>query len=132
MLPKARLHFISLLLGRGDDLIDLIMGGPFTETVWEVAFHRYKDGLDGSDLKRFERAFKDPSNYSDVLAIAETAATSSSHKFSGSLKAVLAPFVELAPVFDVVSQINGGVGCAVWGPMKLIIQVFLPLGTLTE
>jgi hypothetical protein len=108
------------------------MGGPSSETVWEVAFHRYKDGLDGSDLKRFERAFKDPSDYSDVLATAETAATSSSHKFSGSLKVVLAPFVELAPVFDVVSQINGGIGCAVWGPLKLIIQVVLLLGVLIE
>jgi hypothetical protein len=112
-------------------LIHLIMGGPpSTETVWEVAFHRYKDGLDGSDLKRFERAFKDPSGYPDVLATAETAATSSSHKFSGSLKVVLAPFVELAPVFDVASQINGGIGCAVWGPLKLIIPVLLPLKTL--
>lgn len=108
------------------------MGGPSTETVWEAAFLRYKDGLNGSDLKRFERAFKDPSDYSDVLATAETAATSSSHKFSGSLKVVLTPFVELAPVFDVISQINGGVGCAVWGPLKLIIQVVLPLKTLIE
>jgi hypothetical protein len=108
------------------------MGGPSSETDWEVAFHRYKHGLDGSDLKRFERAFKGPSDYSDILAIAETAAKSSSHKFSGSVKVVLAPFVELAPVFDVVSQINGGIGCAVWGPLKLIIQVFLPLSTLIE
>jgi hypothetical protein len=104
------------------------MGGPSSETVWEVAFHRYKDGLEGSDLKRFESAFKDLSNYSDVLAAAEIAAKSS-HKFSGSLKVVLTPFVELAPVFDVVSQINGGIGCAVWGPLKLIIQVALLLKT---
>jgi hypothetical protein len=96
------LHFIYLLLGRGDDLIYLIMGGPSTEAVWEVAFRRYKDGLDNSDLKRFERAFNGPSDYSDVLTTAETAATSSSHKFSDSLKAVLASFVKLAPVFDVV------------------------------
>jgi hypothetical protein len=90
-----------------------MMEGPSSETVWEAAFHRYKDGVDGSVLKRFERAFKDPSDYSDVLEAAETAAASSSNKFSWSLKVVLAPFVELAPVFDVVSQINSSIGYAV-------------------
>ena len=92
-------------------------------SIWEEARDRYKKTLKPAQQKQFEEAFANAASYTDVITAAESAGKTS-HKLSARFRSVLQPLQELAPVFDVVSNINTTVGCSICGPLKLVIQVF--------
>jgi len=92
-------------------------------SIWEEARDRYQQSLTPDKRKRFQDAFSTTATYDDVLAVAKSDEREGSHKFSIGLQKLLAPLQELAPVFDVVSNINGLIGCSIWGPLKLIVHV---------
>lgn len=98
-----------------------MQSGP-QQTVWEEARDRYKKTLKPAQQKKFDEAFANAASYSDVIAAAESAGQTS-HKLSARFRSVLQPLQELAPVLDIVSNINSTIGCSVWGPLKLIVQV---------
>lgn len=92
-------------------------------SIWEEARDRYQQTLTSDDRRQFQDAFSRTATYEDVLAVARSHEQKGSHKFSSGLEKLLAPLKTLAPVFDVVSNINGLIGCSIWGPLKLIVQV---------
>jgi hypothetical protein len=93
------------------------------KTLWEEARDRYKKTLKPAQQKKFEEAFTNATTYADVITVAEAAGQRVTHKLSKRVRSVLQPLQELAPALDVVSNINSAVGCSIWGPLKLIIQV---------
>ncbi|OCL11922.1 hypothetical protein AOQ84DRAFT_373546 [Glonium stellatum] len=92
------------------------------KSIWEEARDRYGRSLTPSQQKRFEEAFTNATSYSEFLTITVSISHTNPHSFSARLKAALKPLQELAPIFDVIANINGTVGCSIWGPLKLIIQ----------
>jgi hypothetical protein len=92
-------------------------------SIWEEARDRYRKTLNPAQQEKFEEAFAKAASYTEVITAAESAGRTASHKFSTRFRSALQPLRELAPVFDVLS-INSTVGCSIWGPLKLIVQVF--------
>ncbi|KAI9768492.1 MAG: hypothetical protein M1840_004902 [Geoglossum simile] len=99
----------------------VIQPGP-RSSVWEEARDRYRKTLNPTQQKKFEEAFTNAASLTDVIAAVESAGQSASHKFSTRFKNALEPLQTLAPVFDVVSNINTTIGCSIWGPLKLVVQ----------
>jgi hypothetical protein len=101
-----------------------VMQSGTQTSVWEEARDRYRKTLNPVQQKKFEEAFTSAASLADVIAAVESAGQSASHKFSTRFRNALEPLQTLAPVFDVVSNINNTIGCSIWGPLKLVVQVF--------
>jgi len=100
----------------------VIQSGPQT-SVWEEARDRYRKTLNAVQQKKFEEAFTAAASFTDVIDVVESAGQPALHKFSTRFRNALEPLQTLAPVFDVVSNINSTIGCSIWGPLKLVVQV---------
>jgi len=92
-----------------------------SNSVWQQARLRYEQGLGPEDKKLFQDAFNVNCTLNDVLDTATTAKPSL--KWKERLDTVIEPLKNIAPIFDVISQINSLIGCSIWGPLKLFIQV---------
>src|SRR5438034_265390 len=90
--------------------------------IWQVARDRYMSGLSEEEQNTFKKAFSDTDSVDRIISVAKDIG---SHKFSEKLNSLLGPLRELAPIFDVISNVNGMIGCSIWVPLKLIIQVRL-------
>ncbi|KAH0566353.1 hypothetical protein GP486_000259 [Trichoglossum hirsutum] len=89
-------------------------------SVWEEARDRYKETLNPAQQEKFEEAFTGATSYTEVIAAVESAGHTASHKFSSRFRRVLQPLQELAPVFDVVSNINTSIGCSIWDVIETL------------
>ena len=103
--------------------------------VWTQARDAFRQTLkDPEDVKAFDAAFNGKDSYDDFVAVVDAAQQASSGKTAKAmvkLRDWLEPLQQLAPVFDVVSQINSLIGCSLWGPLKLILIVRNVLSTIT-
>src|SRR5262245_35251666 len=102
------------------------------EPLWKQARERYVRSIEkASDRTAFEAAFDGIHTPEEFVANLQVSRSSSKDgKTSRALErldALLSPLREVAPIFDVVSQINSLIGCSIWGPLKLILLVVYPL-----